>query len=38
MNAVLVWIFVGSAVVGVASAAVLVATVMRNLFDRHRLA
>ena len=35
MNTVLELIFVGAAVVGIASAAVLVATAMRGLFHRH---
>ncbi len=35
MRTALEWLFVGAAIVGVASAAVLVAIAMRGLFHRH---
>jgi hypothetical protein len=34
MNTVLAWVFLGAAVVGIASGADFVATVMRDLFHR----
>ncbi len=35
MNTALMWFFVGAAAVGVASAAVLIATALRGLFHRY---